>query len=205
MAFIAPPFRFSRRRMPASTRRCLVPLQWTVIVFALVAAACTGSSNKVAPTTQPLDPFATSGPSASQRASASAAPPSTAPAPLAIDVGQCFDTDTFTAGSAIDLSSARVVDCAGPHQHEAYAIIEQPADPGAAYPGDDVLAAFADDSCLAAFGTYTGLDYRTSHYDIANARPDQASWDRGERRVVCALHDVDFAELTGSARATPSG
>ena len=84
-----------------------------------------------------------------------------------------------------------------------YAIVEQPGDPGAAYPGDAVLAAFADDRCLAAFTAYTGLDYRSSHYDIANARPDKDAWDRGERRVICALHDVDFTEITGSAKAAP--
>jgi len=162
-----------------------------VILLALVLAACSGSQRQSSTTTQPLDPFATTGTSAPQ------APP-TAPA---IDVGQCFDTDQFVAGAAIDLSSARVVDCGGPHQQEAYAIVTQTGDPAAAYPGADSLAAFADDQCLAAFSGYTGLDYRTSHYDIANARPDEAAWDRGERRVVCALHDVDFAELTGSAKA----
>jgi hypothetical protein len=118
-----------------------------------------------------------------------------------VDVGQCFDTDQFQAGSAIDLSSARVVDCAQPHQQEVYAIASQPAGVGAPYPGDDTLEAFADDSCLAAFTAYTGLDYRSSHFDIANARPDKAAWDRGDRRVTCALHDADFSELTGSAKA----
>jgi hypothetical protein len=164
-----------------------------VILSALMLAACSGSHDQSAPT-QPLDPFATRGPSTSQ-----ALPPAPPPA----DVGQCFDTDHFVPGTAIDLPSARVVDCDGPHQQEVYAIVDQPSDPGAPYPGDDVLAAFADDRCLAAFTPYTGVDYRASHYDIANARPDQAAWDRGERRVICALHDVDFAELTGSAKAAP--
>ena len=72
------------------------------------------------------------------------------------------------------------------------------------YPGDAALAAFADDRCLAAFTPYTGLDYRASHFDIANARPDETTWNSGERHVICALHDADFGELVGSARAAPS-
>src|SRR5262245_34366523 len=96
-----------------------------VIVLALMLVACSGS-HEGAPT-QSLDPFATKGPSTSQ------APP---PAPPPVDVGQCFDTDQFAPGSAIDLSSARVVDCAGPHQQEVYAIVDQTADPRAPYPGD---------------------------------------------------------------------
>jgi hypothetical protein len=178
-----------------------------LILLAVCFTACTGSHGQTSPTTRPLDPFATAGPSSSASSANGPAPSSSgqASAPPALDVGQCFDTDQFVPGSAIDLSSARIVDCSAPHQQEAYAIAQQPADPGAPYPGDDVLAAFADDSCLAAFTGYTGLDYRTSHYDIANARPDAAAWGRGERRVVCALHDVDFAELTGSAHAAPPG
>jgi Septum formation len=175
--------------------------------LAVCFAACSGSHGETSRTTRPLDPFATAGPS-SGAASASATTPSSsgqAPAPPAVAVGQCFDTDQFVPGSAIDLSSARIVDCSAPHQQEVYAIAQQPADPGAPYPGDEVLAAFADDSCLAAFTGYTGLDYQSSHYDIANARPDAAAWGRGERRVICALHDADFAELTGSAHAAPSG
>jgi len=167
-----------------------------VILMGLVLAACSGSTSRSATTTQPLDPFATAGTSASTSSNVTVAP-----SVLPIDVGQCFDTDQFAAGAAIDLSAARVVDCNSPHQQEAYAVVSQTADPAAAYPGDDSLAAFADDQCLAAFSGYTGLDFRMSHYDIANARPDQAAWERGERRVVCALHDVDFAELTGSAKA----
>jgi hypothetical protein len=166
----------------------------TAAFVAFALAACTGARDQTATTTQPLDPFATTGPSSTT----SVAPAPTAPA---IAVGQCFDTDGFAPGSAIDLSSIRAVDCAGPHQQEVYAVTVQPAGAGAPYPGDDVLAAFADDSCLAAFAGYTGLDYRASHFDIANARPDRATWDGGERRVICALHDVDFAELTGSARS----
>ena len=115
-----------------------------------------------------------------------------------------FDTDQFTPGSAIDLASARVVDCNGPHQHEVFAVEVDLSRPGTRYPGDAALAAFADDRCLAAFTPYTGLDYRASHFDIANARPDETTWNSGERHVICALHDADFGELVGSARAAPS-
>jgi hypothetical protein len=178
-----------------------------VIVLALVVlGACTGSQDNAnsSRSSRPLDPFATTGPGP---ASSNSPPPSSAPPTTtspALAVGQCFDTDSFTPGSTLDLSSARVVDCAQPHQQEVYAVAIEPSGAGAPYPGDATFAAFADDSCLGAFQPYTGADYTSSHYDIANARPDAAAWGRGDRTVLCALHDVDFAELTGSARA-PSG
>jgi hypothetical protein len=168
-----------------------------VVVVALTA--CSSSNDSTTTTTKPLDPFATSGASS---ASSSAAPLALAPSALA--VGQCFDTDQFIPGAAIDLTTARVVDCSEPHQHEVYAVKLQTAAPGTPYPGDAALAAFADDQCLADFTAYTGVDYRASSYDIANARPDAASWDRGERHVICALHDADFGQLVGSTRAQPA-
>ncbi len=185
-----------------------------IVPALLVLGACSGSHGNAAGSTasKPLDPFATtasgvstvpssSGPSSSGQSS-SAVPATTARAAPALAVGQCFDTDSFTPDSTLDLSSARVVDCAQPHQQEVYAVAVEPSDPGAPYPGDATFAAFADDSCLAAFQPYTGIDYQTSRYDIANARPDATAWNHGDRTVVCALHDADFAELTGSAGAT---
>ncbi len=158
-------------------------------------AACSGSHDQSATTTQPIDPFATKGPSTSQVP---------VPAPPIVDVGQCFDTDHFAAGTAIDLSSVRVVDCAGPHQHEVYAIVDQSADPGAPYPGDDVLAAFADDRCLAAFTPYTGIDYRASHYDIAKRAPGQGGVGsrRASRDLRAARRRFRGAQRVGEG---PSG
>jgi hypothetical protein len=182
-----------------------------VIVLALVAlGACTGSHGNAtgSASSKPLDPFATTGPGSGSDAGSSSSPAPAVTSSIAttpaLTVGQCFDTDSFTPGSTLDLSSARVVECVQPHQQEVYATAVEPSGAGAPYPGDATFAAFADDHCLAAFQPYTGVDYTTSHYDIANARPDSTAWDRGDRTVICALHDVDFAELTGSARA-PSG
>jgi hypothetical protein len=173
------------------------------LALTLLAVACSGSHSSTPTTTRPLDPFATAGPRSSTSTTASNAAGATPPTPSVLSVGQCFDTDQFAPGSAIDLNSARVVDCGKPHQHEVYAVATDPSGPGAPYPGDEEFTAFADDNCLAAFMPYTGLDYLTSRFDIANARPDADAWNRGARQVICALHDVDFSELVGSVRAAP--
>jgi hypothetical protein len=181
------------------------------LVLALVLAACSGGHGGASATTHPLDPFATGAPFASGAAatagsSSESAPSSSAAAPnaAALAVGQCFNTTAFVPGSEIDVSTAQIVDCAGPHQHEVYAVVVEPDPPGASYPGDEPMDELASDQCLAAFTPYTGVDYQASSYDIANARPDRASWSRGDRNVICALHDADFGELTGSAKAPSS-
>ena len=189
-----------RKLLPAPARRITDVLRGVrtgVIVLALMLAACSGSHDQSATTTQPLDPFATTGPVD--------IPSRRVPAPARRSMSDSASTPTISRRAPRSICRQCVSSTApDPHQHEVYAIVDQSADPGAPYPGDDVLAAFADDRCLAAFTPYTGIDYRTSHYDIANARPDKAAWDRGERRVICALHDVDFAELNGLGEG-PSG
>ncbi len=169
----------------------------SVVVCAVACVACTGGHSRGATTTtRPLDPFGSAG--GGTTTSSAGAPQLT---PSALAVGQCFDTDTFRTDAPLDLAGAHVVDCAGPHQHEVYAVEVEPSGPDAPYPGDVAIAAFADDRCLADFAGYTGVDFLASHFDIANARPDEKSWAGGERHVVCALHDQDFAPLVGSARA----
>lgn|GEM_PF-2168216 len=167
----------------------------------LTAAACS-DDHPAAPATP--GPFASTAPAHAAATGTGGARPAPSLTPAALHPGECFDADTYSAAAGLDLSTARLVDCAAPHQHEVYAVFVNPSDPGAPYPGDDQLAAFAEDHCLAAFTPYTGLDYRTSSYDIADARPDREAWYHGERHVVCALHDADFGLLTGSAAAAPT-
>jgi hypothetical protein len=117
-------------------------------------------------------------------------------------VGDCFNTDHFAPGTSIDLRSVQLAACTDAHQHEVYAVERDPDRVGAPYPGDDAIAAFADDHCLAAFEPTIGVDYRKSTLDFAVVKPDAASWKLGERSIVCAVHDTNFGELTGSVRAT---
>jgi hypothetical protein len=119
-------------------------------------------------------------------------------------VGDCFNTDHFAPGTSIDLHGVQLVACADAHQHEVYAVARDPDRAGAPYPGDEAMTAFADDQCLAAFEPALGVDYRKSNLDFAVVKPDAAGWKHGERVVVCAVHDTNFAELTGSVRATTS-
>jgi len=140
-----------------------------------------------------FNPFATS-------SSSESAQPATAPAVLA--VADCFDVDDFTPGAPISRTGIHVVDCAGPHQHEVYAIVIDPDGPQASYPGDDVLGAVADDMCLGAFTPTLGVDYRSSTFDFSTIKPDRGAWEAGERTIVCALHDGDFQPMTGAHVST---
>jgi hypothetical protein len=162
----------------------------------LAAIALTGAcsdSKKPAVADSTFDPFATN---------ASSGPVRTPTAPATLGVGDCFNTTGFSPGTSIDRGAIFVVPCVDPHQHEVYAV-EGGADAGnLSFPGDKTMSAFADDRCLAAFAPAIGVDYRKSSLDFATITPDATSWTKGDRAVICAVHDGNFAELTGSVRST---
>jgi hypothetical protein len=165
----------------------------TITIAVLVTAACTESGRPRSARSTGFDPFA---------ASSFAAPrPAAAPASLAI--GDCFDTDTFAPGDAIDRGAIHVVACANPHEHEVYALVAPPQGGARSYPGDAAMRSFGDDQCLAAFTAKLG-NYRRSTLDFGVIAPDRSSWDHGDRTVICAVHDADFTQLSGSVLSAMS-
>jgi hypothetical protein len=164
-----------------------------ILATLLPFSACSDSKPPAGAGSSAFNPFATDASSGATRP---------APPPATLAVGDCFDTDQFAPGRSIDPHGLHLVACADPHQHQVYAI-EGDADPtGAPFPGDLAMEAFADDACLADFESALGVSYRTSSMDFATIKPDATSWKAGDRAVICAVHDADFAELTGSRVAT---
>ena len=128
---------------------------------------------------------------------------STTPAgePVAVDrveVGTCFN-DAGDEG-AFDYTDFSVVGCEEPHDNEVYHLFDVPG--GAAYPGNEQIAQVTRDGCLEAFEPYVGAPYTESALAILPIPPSEASWEGGDREVVCAVYDVGREELTGSVRGS---
>ena len=112
-----------------------------------------------------------------------------------IEVGACFD-DTEES----QVSSVPEVDCAEPHDNEVFAVFDYTdAD---TFPGNEALDAAATDLCIAQFQDYVGAAYLDSTLEVFPIIPTQASWDDGDREVICALYNDDFSKLTGSMRGS---
>jgi hypothetical protein len=110
-------------------------------------------------------------------------------------VGDCFDAD-----QAGNIAWVEAGPCDDPHRYELYHIGEWP-DADTAFPSDLELEAFVFDTCLPAFGAYTGRDIEGSGLFFSPIIPDEASWDAGRRVVYCALFDLGGEQLIGSQRA----
>jgi hypothetical protein len=112
---------------------------------------------------------------------------------LALEVGDCFDDpDEFDEVGAVP-----IVDCADPHANEVYALFDH-GGPDDAYPGEDALQQAAAVGCLEEFEPFIGWEYPTSEIDFGAFWPSEATWDDGDREIVCFAYEVDFSKVEGS-------
>lgn len=110
---------------------------------------------------------------------------------LTLETGTCFDDPE----SFEEVTDVPVVDCSEPHDNEVIGSFDLPA---GGYPGDAAVAARAEEGCLVRFEPYVGIDFPSSTYDLGWFTPTSASWDGGDREVICFVYDVSLAKITGS-------
>jgi hypothetical protein len=113
-----------------------------------------------------------------------------------IKVGDCLN-DSALKGA---VSTVPTVDCAKPHDSEAYASIK--LDDGA-FPGDTVIRQKAIDGCKSQFNTFTGINYDQSTLKFAFYYPTEQSWGLGDRGIICLISDPAGqvkGTLAGAAR-----
>jgi len=113
-----------------------------------------------------------------------------------LEVGDCFDTPSSTE----DISSVERIDCTQPHDNEVFADLTMP---DGEWPGDDAVAAWADQACLDEFAGYVGVGFDESSLSYGWLVPTEDSWTQGgDRSVSCALFDAAGGKLTGSMKGT---
>jgi hypothetical protein len=100
-----------------------------------------------------------------------------------IQVGDCLNGHVEG-----EVSTVERIDCAEPHDSEAYASVL--LDDGE-YPGDDAVVEQADEACFDEFETFVGLSYDDSVLTFSYYYPTPESWDSGDREVVCLILDVN--------------
>jgi hypothetical protein len=109
-----------------------------------------------------------------------------------LEVGDCFDTPDPTLVEEVER-----IDCASPHTYEIYAAVLHPGGNDDPYPGDEPLATFAEDECIAAFEPFVGLDYDSSELFIFYLHPTEETWQVDDREVLCSVY-LEDEQLVGS-------
>lgn len=124
--------------------------------------------------------------------------PTTEATPLTdLATGDCVTGAPFSGDPADLATDAEVTDCAGTHDGEVVGVITYTEGPDAAYPGEDEVAAFAQDRCGTAFEDYVGVPYGSSSLSMVSLWPTEDSWDGGDREAVCVAFEPD-GPLTAS-------
>lgn len=119
------------------------------------------------------------------------------------DPAEGSDTDVFTiaVGDCLndgdvegEVSTVKTIDCAEPHDSEAYAsVIMDDGD----FPGDQAVEDQAVSDCTTEFTTFVGIDYNSSILNFSYYYPTSASWDQGDREILCLVYDP-AGQVTGS-------
>lgn len=120
-------------------------------------------------------------------------------------VGDCV---VAPAEVDVEVGTIRVVPCQEPHTQEVYALLPFVDDAGdefderATFPGDEVLSAFAERSCLTPFRDYFGIDYIDSALFITYLVPSVRSWDEENDREIVCVAQTDGEEVRSSLRGS---
>jgi hypothetical protein len=110
---------------------------------------------------------------------------------FSISVGDCWDDQDV---NATEVSTVTSIDCAKPHDNEAYASVK--LDDGD-YPGDEALLNSADQGCYDEFQAFMGIAYEDSQINYTYFYPTTESWDVGDREILCFVYE-DQTKVTGT-------
>jgi len=108
-------------------------------------------------------------------------------------VGACL---AFAPDVGSEITSFPRVECAQPHSHEVFAVVDSAS---SNYPGFEALEAEAQVACLAAFEPYVGVNAFDSTLFYEWIVPTLDSWDRADdRQIICVAGSHDGAPLVAS-------
>ena len=110
---------------------------------------------------------------------------------LDLQVGDCI----AAGGAGRATVTVPVVDCAEPHNGEAYAMLPLT---GEAFPGTDEVTDSAVTGCTSEFTTFVGVEYAASALDFAYYYPTATSWKAGDHEILCLVVDPGTETVTGS-------
>lgn len=111
--------------------------------------------------------------------------------PFELQVGDCFDDPDEPVEQLVEVP---LIGCEEPHDNQVFALFDLP---DGDFPGDAAVADQARDGCLGRFEDHVGTPYGDSELFAAWLPPTEASWEAGDRQVVCVLFDAD-GPLVGS-------
>jgi tetratricopeptide (TPR) repeat protein len=117
-------------------------------------------------------------------------------ATVQVAVGDCFSLDRM-----VSIEQISTIPCEIPHDVEVFAVLTEPAPPGAEYPGIDTLHQRLRTECERLYESYVGVPFsRQAPTAINTFAPEESYWRLDIRTQFCALRDWRERQLVGSYR-----
>jgi hypothetical protein len=116
---------------------------------------------------------------------------------FSIVVGDCLND----ADVAEEVSKVPIVDCAQPHDSEAYYAEDLP---DGDFPGDASIGDSSETICAPQFEAFVGLSDADSIYTYYYYYPTETSWANGDREVLCVAATDDLSQVTGTLKGINS-
>ncbi|WP_207453334.1 septum formation family protein [Herbiconiux sp. SYSU D00978] len=114
-----------------------------------------------------------------------------------VNVNELTVGDCWSGATEGEIFEVELIDCAQPHQSEAFHAVQAP---DGEYPTEDVFAQLAFDECAGdVFTQYTGQAYDpAANLQVYYYAPLADGWEQGDREVLCYLANLDGSLLQGS-------
>lgn len=115
---------------------------------------------------------------------------------LQVVVGDCFSLDRM-----VSIEEVATIPCQLPHDIEVYAVFEDRAPPGSAYPGIDVVHKRVRVVCEQLYAGYVGVPWSfEAPTGINTFVPEESYWRLNIRTEFCGIRDWRERQLIGSRR-----
>ena len=113
---------------------------------------------------------------------------------------------TLRAGDCVDpvgglLAHYTLTGCNKPHRYEAYGVVTALDPSGAPWPGDFGFGLDAT-QCTPLVLQYVDGPLDRTQFRAILLLPTEADWDRGVRRIVCAVESSNSKRLVGTVRSS---
>jgi hypothetical protein len=130
-----------------------------------------------------------------------ASPEASASAGEFINVNDLEVGDCWTGAFEGEIDEVELIDCAEPHQSEAFLAFDAPE---GLYPAAADFAQMAFDQCAGdPFTQFIGAPYDpAANLQIFYYAPLEEGWDLGDRELLCYVANADGTVIEGSAEGS---
>ena len=143
----------------------------------------------------PLTVLSLAGCSGYGTSQATATPSPAATSAFQVEVGECFNVPDD--GTTESVTRVEKVACSEPHTFEAFKSSRLTTYDS--FPGTKAIKTEATGACTDTFQEFTGDTPRASIFQLKWFVPDEESWLRGDREVLCLVTPDEDVQTTGSA------